>query len=455
VGGTAAVAVVGAGPVGATLALDLARFEVPVVLLDAKPQYAPEGSKAMVLARHAFDAFSLLGCSELVRKAVVLERARTYYRDVEIFCIDFPPPAPGETPLFANLQQAHVERALLQRVEERAGADVWWGAVVERLRQEGSEVVLGLASGEEVRAAYVVGADGAHSSVRKLLAVEFPGRSFRDRFLIADIRAELPFPNERRFFFDPPFNPGRQVLVHPQPEGEWRIDWQVPPEMDDDEERRSGRLDERVRAIAGDVPYEFVWLSAYRFHERVAARFRVGRVFLAGDAAHLFAPFGARGLNSGVEDARNLGWKLALVLKGRAPESLLDSYERERRRAALVNLRVTSATMRFMAPPTPVHRAWRNVVLRGSVHSRWLRRLVDSGKLATPAVYADGNAAVGRPAPPLDVHEMRTDGFVVATPRSEPERYLLVRPDGYVAAELRPADIARIDAAVRSALEGF
>jgi 3-(3-hydroxy-phenyl)propionate hydroxylase len=225
------------------------------------------------------------------------------------------------------------------------------------------------------------------------------------------------------------------------------MDWQVVSETDPTHERESGRLDERIRAIVGDRPFELVWLTAYRFHERVADRFRAGRVLLAGDAAHLFAPFGARGLNSGVEDARNLGWKLALRLAGEAPDALLDSYETERRAAALENLRVTSATMRFMAPPTRLHRALRNAILRASVRSHRVRRFVDSGKLAEPAVYGDGEGPVGRLVPRSAPVRDAGRHFTVAMLGAEE---YLVRPDGYVTASL--TGFPSLEDAVTSAL---
>jgi hypothetical protein len=168
---------------------------------------------------------------------------------------------------------------------------------------------------------------------------------------------------------------------------------------------------------------------------------------LAGDAAHLFAPFGARGLNSGVEDARNLGWKLALVLSGKASDALLDTYDEERRAAAHENLRATSATMRFMAPPTRLHRALRTAILRASVRSRRVRRFVNSGKLAEPAVYGDGDGNVGRLVPASAPLREVEDRFAVA--ELADGRYL-VRPDGYVAARL-PAD-GSVDDVVASVL---
>jgi hypothetical protein len=158
--------------------------------------------------------------------------------------------------------------------------------------------------------------------------------------------------------------------------------------------------------------------------------------------------FGARGMNSGIEDARNLGWKLALVLSGQAPDAMLDSYEEERRPAALENLRVTSATMRFMAPPTRLHRALRNAILRASVRSRAVRRFVNSGKLAEPAVYGDGEGPVGRLVPGSAPLREVDDHFTVTT--LDGVDYL-VRPDGYVAERLNGA--RSVEAAVAAALQ--
>jgi 2-polyprenyl-6-methoxyphenol hydroxylase-like FAD-dependent oxidoreductase len=444
----APVLIVGAGPVGMTLALELARFDVPSVVLDGKPHLERIGSRSMVIARHTIETFLRLGCGEQVlAKGVALASARTYFRDVELFCVQFPEAAEGEIPRFLNLQQTYVEEYLYELVVRSPLIDVRWESEVTGLVHDAADVTLTLRDGETLRGSYAVGCDGPHSTVRKLAGIAFAGRSFNDRFLIADVRAELPFPNERRFFFDPPHNPGRQILIHPQPDSEWRFDWQVPSETDAEGERASGRLDERIRAIIGETPYELAWLSAYRFHERVAARIRAGRVFLAGDAAHLFAPFGARGLNSGVEDARNLGWKLALARAGKASDALLQTYDDERRRAAWENLRVTSATMRFLAPPTRLHRALRTAILRASVRSRRVRRFVNSGKLAEPAAYGDGEGPVGRLVPPSAPLREVDGRFAVAT--LEDGDYL-IRPDGYVAARL--TDEASVEDALAATL---
>jgi 2-polyprenyl-6-methoxyphenol hydroxylase-like FAD-dependent oxidoreductase len=398
------VAIVGAGPVGLTLAARLAQLGVRVALLEQTPCHLGEGSKAICMQRETLEIWDRIGIGERVAsRGVQWRTGRTYYGTRELFSVELTGSSDDHFPPFVNISQSEVEELLLDRCQA-LGVDLRWGHRLEGLTDDGAGVRLTLATDTgpvELAARYVVGTDGAHSTVRELLGVGFPGHTHDDHFLICDIRARLPFPNERRFHFDPPWNPGRQVLIHPQPDDTWRIDWQIAPETDMDAERADGRLDRRIRAVVGaETEFELVWMTVYRFHQRMAAAFRRGNAFLAGDAAHLYAPFGARGLNSGVADAENLAWKLAMVLRGESPEGLLDSYEAERRPAAEQNLAVTDATMRFMAPRRWWQRVWRNLILRGSTRFGALRRRVNSGRLAEPSEYQE--SAVIAPGPPDD-----------------------------------------------------
>jgi 3-(3-hydroxy-phenyl)propionate hydroxylase len=395
----AQVAVVGAGPVGMTLAGRLAQMGVRVVLLEQHPHHTGEGSKALCMQRETLEIWARLGIGEQVAKrGVQWNLGRTYFRGRELFQIRLPDSQRDHFPPFVNISQTEVEETLLARIGELPEVDLRWSQRLAGISQDADGVTARCETpdGEKtLRVAYLVGADGAHSGVRHHMGMGFPGHSFPDLFLICDIRAQLPFPRERRFFFDPPWNPGRQVLIHPQPDDTWRIDWQVPPGTDVEAERASGGLDRRVRAVIGPTAeYELLWLTPYRFHQRLVERFRVGRVLLAGDAAHLVSPFGARGLNSGVADAENLAWKLALLLGGRASDEVLESYHVERRAAALENLAVTDASMRFMVPRGRLRRAVRNAILRGSLRIPRLRRLVNSGRLAQPFSYADSPIVV-------------------------------------------------------------
>ncbi|MFC7617861.1 FAD-dependent monooxygenase [Actinokineospora soli] len=256
--------------------------------------------------------------------------------------------------------------------------------------QDDAGVTVRTSPGAEFRGTHCIAADGAHSTVRALLGLPFEGTSYRDKFLITDIRADLDFATpERRFYFDPAWNPGRQVLLHPQPHSVWRIDWQVPEDYDLTTDRASGALDARVRAIVGETPYEILWASSYRFHQRKVPHMTEGRVLLAGDAAHVMSPFGARGMNSGLADAENAAWKLAATRAGWGTPALLPTYDTERGAAATENLRVTTETMRFLVPATPEDRAHRTTVLTRSHTDPTARPEINSGRLSEPYWYLD------------------------------------------------------------------
>ncbi len=237
---------------------------------------------------------------------------------------------------------------------------------------------------------WLIAADGSRSAVRQMLGLEWEGQVFRDRFLIADIHMKSDFPTERWFWFDPPFHPNQSALLHRQADDVWRIDFQLGWDADPDEEKKPERILPRLRAMLGeDAKFEIEWASVYTFACRRMQRFRHGRVLFAGDAAHVVSPFGARGANSGIQDADNLVWKLALVLDGRAPERLLDTYDFERVRAADENILNSTRSTDFITPKSRVSRTFRDAVLDLAKKHAFARRLVNSGRLSVPAILAD------------------------------------------------------------------
>ncbi|MFI9380761.1 FAD-dependent monooxygenase [Kutzneria sp. NPDC052558] len=432
------VAVIGNGPVGQTTALLLARWGIPVVLLDSRPARDGVGSKAICQQRDVLDIWSAVGAGRLADDGLMWTTARTFYRDRELFSWSFVDPGRSPLPAFVNISQGHTERVLDELIAAEPLIDVRWGHEVAGIDQDADAVMLTCLDGTRIRASYAVAAAGARGDrVRKLLGVGFEGQSFDDRFLICDIRADLPgWETERRFHFDPSWNPGRQVLIHPCPDSTFRIDWQIPAGLDPDD----AAVDARIRQVVGDRPYELVWKSVYRFHSRCVDRMRVGRVLLAGDCAHLVAPFGARGLNSGVADAENAAWKLAFVLRGWAPEALLDSYDAERLAAARENLAITSATMRFLVPQTEAERAERRRVLDEAVGAADARARVDSGRFAEPFCYRD--SPLTTPAPDRPVGVLVPDMPFTLPGRPEVTRLRQLVRDGLLALTVDEVDPA-------------
>jgi 3-(3-hydroxy-phenyl)propionate hydroxylase len=238
-----------------------------------------------------------------------------------------------------------------------------------------------------LHAGWVVAADGARSPTRAMLGLDFMGEVFEERFLIADVRMTGDFPTERWFWFDPPFHGGRSALLHKQPDDVWRIDLGLGADADAAEEQRPERVIPRIRQMLGHEAFELEWVSVYTFQCRRLERFVHGRVIFAGDAAHQVSPFGARGANSGVQDADNLAWKLALVVKGEAPASLLDTYDLERSAAADENIGHSTRSTDFIAPRTAQETRFRDAALALARHTAFGKRMVNSGRLSAPSTY--------------------------------------------------------------------
>ncbi|MEZ5934996.1 MAG: FAD-dependent oxidoreductase [Alphaproteobacteria bacterium] len=402
------VVVIGAGPIGLALAIDLAIRDVPVLVLDESDRVST-GSRAICFAKRSLEILDRLGVGEaLVRKGVTWNRGKVFFGERQVYQFDLLPESGHRRPAFINLQQYYLEAALVARLRELQAE----GRPIE-LR--GGNRLLGLNTGRDgtgltietpegnytLVADWLIACDGAGSSVRRLMGLDFEGRVFEDNFLIADVVMQAGFPTERWFWFDPPFNPGQSALLHKQPDDVWRIDLQLGRGVDKEAEKRPERVIPRLKAMLGDeVAFDLEWVSIYTFQCRRMQRFRHGRVLFAGDSAHQVSPFGARGANSGLQDTDGLAWRLQLVLDGVVGDHLLDSYDEERSQAADENILNSTRSTDFITPKSHASRVFRDAVLDLSANHAFARPLVNSGRLSLPAVYrqAGEDALIGGPA---------------------------------------------------------
>ena len=506
------VVVVGAGPVGLSLAIDLAQRGQPVVLLDDADRIG-EGSRAICFSKRSLEFWDRLGVGQrMVDKGVVWSVGKIFHGASQLYQFNLLPEEGHKRPAFINLQQFHAEAYLVDRVGELAGIDLRWRNKVVGLEQRNDHVVLTVDTPDglyRMRADYVAACDGARSSLRQMVGAEFKGQVFEDQFLIADVRMTAEFPTERWFWFDPPFHAGRSALLHKQPDDIWRIDLQLHPDADPAVEKLPANVRPRIARMLGHDKFEFEWISLYKFQCRRMDQFIHGRVVFAGDAAHQVSPFGARGANSGLEDAENLAWKLDRVLRKSSPETLLESYHAERSAAADENIRESTRSTDFMAPASRQEARLRKAVLSLARETEFGKRMINGGRLSVPSTYdsplstADTEVWRGGPRPgasmpdaplaarggdvgflteafvkagtrftllafangtaldpPDDVGVIRiggeggcldSGGLIGARYDAAPGTAYLLRPDGYVAARFRHPTRAALDAALARA----
>ena len=506
------VVVVGAGPVGLSLAIDLAQRGQPVVLLDDADRIG-EGSRAICFSKRSLEFWDRLGIGQrMVDKGVVWSVGKIFHGTSQLYQFDLLPEQGHKRPAFINLQQFYAEAYLVDRVRELAAIDLRWRNKVIALESRNDQAILTIETPDgpyRIGANYVVACDGARSSLRQMVGAEFAGKVFEDQFLIADVRMTAEFPTERWFWFDPPFHAGRSALLHRQPDDIWRIDLQLNPDADPLAEKRPENVRPRIARMLGHNNFDFEWISLYKFQCRRMDRFIHGRVIFAGDAAHQVSPFGARGANSGLEDAENLAWKLDRVLRKTSPETLLESYHVERSAAADENIRESTRSTDFMAPGTRQEARLRKAVLALARETEFGKRMVNGGRLSVPSIYdsplstADRDAWHGGPPPgasmpdapvtaPAGERAYLTDAFIKSGTRftllafsngaavdppdgvgvirvggeggffdaaglaaarydAEPGTAYLLRPDGYVAARFRHPTRTALDAALARA----
>jgi 3-(3-hydroxy-phenyl)propionate hydroxylase len=346
---TDSVVVVGAGPVGLTAALALRAQGLPVTVIEAETEgrHRP-GSRAIFIHRETLEHLDSISDGlgvEIARNGVVWTTKKTFYGEDLVYERTYPPPDPARLPHATNLSQVEVERMLLGAAE-RAGVEFVWSQPVESVAVSSDGVSVRTSSGEW-RAPFVIGADGARSVVRESIGVSLEGPRTDSSFVIVDVAEDdvQPMRPERVYYYEHPAVERRNVLLVPFAGG-IRADLQLRP--GDDPERFNDEAGVR-RWIARVLPAKYAdrvtWVSTYRFHQVVANAFvdPARRVLLIGEAAHLFAPFGARGLNSGVPDA---------IVAARAipagDPTAIDHFAETRRQAALYNRNASSVALQHM-----------------------------------------------------------------------------------------------------------
>lgn len=454
------VVIVGAGPVGLAAAIDLAQQGQRVLLLD-NDDTVSIGSRGVCYAKRALEVLDRLGCGdEMVAKGVSWNVGRTFFREEEVFSFDLCPQPDHHRPGMINLQQYYLEDYLVKRARQLPNLEIRFKNNVIGVTPAAEQATLRVETPDgayTLATDWLVVADGARSPIRHMLGLDIEGKVFYDRFLIADVVMKAEYPTERWFWFDPPFHPNQSVLLHRQADNVWRIDFQLGWQADPEEEKKPENVIPRIKAMLGgngneDREFELEWVSVYTFQCRRMNRFNHGRVLFVGDAAHQVSPFGARGANSGIQDTDNLMWKLKLVVDGKAPATLLDSYSEERVFAADENIMNSTRSTDFITPKSTVSKTFRNAVLGLAEHYPFARALVNSGRLSVPSFLTesclntpDGEPFAGNMVPGAPLDDAPVDGSEAGRPwllQALGNRFQLL----YYAADASALDPATIDA---------
>jgi 2-polyprenyl-6-methoxyphenol hydroxylase-like FAD-dependent oxidoreductase len=400
------VLIVGAGPVGLTLACGLAASGVAVRVVD-RASVPATTSRANILHARGVEVLQRAGAEgDLRKRSLAPVGMRMHVRSRAIATMRF---APDQTESVQALfvSQARIEEQLRRRLGE-LGVEVEWGTEVTSIHQDPDGVVVELASGERPRAGWLVGCDGAHSTVRKQAGIDFPGVPVVEQFLLADVVADWDRDRSTSAGF---YSRDGLLLAIPMRGQDddsghgdlWRLMADVPAvdhRLDDSD--IIARFEQLLAERAGETGVhirEAVWTSVFRIQRRLAADYRHGRVLVAGDAAHIHSPIGGQGMNTGIGDAENLAWKLALVVHGRADEALLDTYTAERRPLATEVLRTTTTNTRILVGDGPVARFVRDRVFIPMLSSPAVQRNATRTASQLWVTYRRGPLGGRGPAP--------------------------------------------------------
>ena len=397
------IVIVGGGLAGLTLANALAQYGVKAILLDEDNTVGVKGasSRGICYAQKTLEIFKRLGIYDrIAAKGVQWSVGRTFAGNDEVYSFDLRQQATHNVsaqPPFINIQQFYVEGFLVERLYEQDNdcVELRWNNRITAFTQNDEFATLSIttpAGDYKIEATHVVDCSGARSPFRNWCRTSVTAKKGDDRWCIADVRFKNPPAVERHTWIEAPFNEGRAVWQHLMADGVWRIDYQMRPDADPEEVSREDVVRERINGQLGRVvapdEYEIVWVGPYAYRSECLDELRRGRVFFVGDAAHVVSPFGARGGNSGVQDADNLAWKLAAVSRGHAPPELLSSYHHERHEAATHNVLVTNRTARFLRPADGAERVFRTAAISLAKRHAFARQLVNTGRMSQPNTYS-------------------------------------------------------------------